>query len=834
MTNNTRAAAHTDTAPPPTEDPGSVEANTSPTSEPAASATAVEASLPTHVDQPTGSEKHQSIAAEFVALKHSTQELARLFKRMSTAVAEGEQKIEKATKLIESLGVFLVENEHLSAEDATVEPFKKTIHEPTATGPSKAQQSRQTTRISSGRGGRRFYPKPYYPRKPNWVLKVLEPFGLEDVQALDQMELQETTLKCLAADGVEEAGYIEKRALKNVISGCDAILQIRDNRLENYAAYTLVDLLDHATPEVESVIVMNRLGAMSSKAFLKSVQRHIETANLKLSQHILPENVETDLEHLAKNTPNRPRLFICTPEMLEQLHTKCVIAPKAVQVMILFEAEHVLKVPSHVQIIKTTLDTMENCQVVLACHVATEDVLLSQDAFAFDAEKVIFSMDHATIHTARHYYYTDKSMTAALMTKAVDMSKKHTVVVICHGGSEAQTLKEQLSSRTHVYTAADLATTTGVISGLLLRANNESIMLSAKPHAGARMVLNLSSTALTPERYLGMLASTMDLGEPCEVVTKVESRAALEEIEALGWASSNNHHPLAPFDTFDTTGHGTPTSCPSQESYQRVGQTISDNQMEQLRSQMDTFRTNLETFARLHRKDIQKDPEFRMHFQKMCGNIGVDPLASSKGYWGELLGVGDFYYELGIQIIDVCLSTRALNGGLMELSEVKRRVERMRGLRDNNNSNNKSNSTSTLNSSTNISTSKWSLPTSKDASMAITEDDVLRSIKTLAPLGSGFQVLQIGDKKMVSSVPRELNRDQSVILGLVQKTNGHVNVNVVVERLGWESGRIKAALDTLLEDSLMWIDKQAEPYEYWVPGFFEPEDDDIYATAPSA
>lgn len=94
----------------------------------------------------------------------------------------------------------------------------------------------------------------------------------------------------------------------------------------------------------------------------------------------------------------------------------------------------------------------------------------------------------------------------------------------------------------------------------------------------------------------------------------------------------------------------------------------------------------------------------------------------------------------------------------MELSEVKRRVERMRGLRD---------SSKTHNTSS-TSTSKWSLPTSKDTSMAITEDDVLRSIKTLAPLGSGFQVLQIGDKKMVSSVPRELNRDQSVILGLVQ------------------------------------------------------------------
>ncbi|KAG0328231.1 Vacuolar protein sorting-associated protein SNF8 [Podila humilis] len=260
--------------------------------------------------------------------------------------------------------------------------------------------------------------------------------------------------------------------------------------------------------------------------------------------------------------------------------------------------------------------------------------------------------------------------------------------------------------------------------------------------------------------------------------------------------------------------------------------------MVQLQSQLETFRDNLETFARLHRKDIQKDPIFRMHFQKMCGNIGVDPLASSKGYWGELLGVGDFYYELGIQIIDVCLSTRALNGGLMELSEVKRRVERMRGIRDAPSSHQQQQQPQTSNSNNNLYNSiasKWAKnrSLSKDMSMEVTEDDVLRSIKTLAPLGSGFQVLEIGNKKMVSSVPRELNKDQSIILGLVQQTNGHVNAMVIGNRLGWENGRIKTALDTLLEDSLMWIDMQAEPHEYWVPGFFEPEEDDIYAAPAS-
>ena len=51
-----------------------------------------------------------------------------------------------------------------------------------------------------------------------------------------------------------------------------------------------------------------------------------------------------------------------------------------------------------------------------------------------------------------------------------------------------------------------------------------------------------------------------------------------------------------------------------------------------------------------------------------AGPTGVDPLASNKGFWAEILGVGDFYYELGVQIADVCMATRPLNGGLIEIS----------------------------------------------------------------------------------------------------------------------------------------------------------------------
>ena len=47
--------------------------------------------------------------------------------------------------------------------------------------------------------------------------------------------------------------------------------------------------------------------------------------------------------------------------------------------------------------------------------------------------------------------------------------------------------------------------------------------------------------------------------------------------------------------------------------------------------------------------------------------------------WNELLGFGDFYYELGVQILEACLASRPLNGGIMELGQLRVAVTRRRG-----------------------------------------------------------------------------------------------------------------------------------------------------------
>ena len=80
---------------------------------------------------------------------------------------------------------------------------------------------------------------------------------------------------------------------------------------------------------------------------------------------------------------------------------------------------------------------------------------------------------------------------------------------------------------------------------------------------------------------------------------------------------------------------------------------------------LEKFKESLSDFAMKHKDRINKDPEFRMQFHAMCLAVGVDPLASSKGFWADILGFGDFYFELGVKVIHTCLETRVNNGGLM-------------------------------------------------------------------------------------------------------------------------------------------------------------------------
>ncbi|KAM1394730.1 hypothetical protein PS2_030291 [Malus domestica] len=229
---------------------------------------------------------------------------------------------------------------------------------------------------------------------------------------------------------------------------------------------------------------------------------------------------------------------------------------------------------------------------------------------------------------------------------------------------------------------------------------------------------------------------------------------------------------------------GLQNAAASRDQYRLLGENVAKIRTDLMKEQLTTFRTQLEDFARKHKNDIRKNPAFRSQFHNMCTKVGVDPLASNKGFWAELLGIGDFYYELGVQIVDICLATRPHNGGLINLQELCRLLRQRR----------------------------------KSDREAVSEDDCLRAISKLKVLGNGYEVISVGKRKLVRSVPTELNKDHNEILELAQ-AQGFVTVPEVERRLSWTTGRAIDAFDTLLDEGLAMIDDGHKDgvRRYWFP-----------------
>nr|ADO27879.1 vacuolar-sorting protein snf8 [Ictalurus furcatus] len=224
----------------------------------------------------------------------------------------------------------------------------------------------------------------------------------------------------------------------------------------------------------------------------------------------------------------------------------------------------------------------------------------------------------------------------------------------------------------------------------------------------------------------------------------------------------------------------------AEAKYKERGTVLAEDQIAQMSKQLETFKTHLEEFASKHKQEIRKSSRFRVQFQEMCATIGVDPLASGKGFWSEMLGVGDFYYELGVQIIEVCLALKHRNGGLITLDELHQRVLKGRG----------------------------------KFAQDVSQDDLVRAIKKLKAMGNGFGMIPVGGSYLVQSVPAELNMDHTVVLQLAEK-KGYVTVSEIKDNLKWEKERACHVLDDLLKEGLAWLDTQAagEP-QYWLPALF--------------
>ena len=251
-------------------------------------------------------------------------------------------------------------------------------------------------------------------------------------------------------------------------------------------------------------------------------------------------------------------------------------------------------------------------------------------------------------------------------------------------------------------------------------------------------------------------------------------------------------------------------------SYGTLSDSLSAAQLTNLQSQLHQFQTSLKTFAVKHGSKIKSDPAFRGAFSAMCTELGVDPLAGGRrGIW-DWVGFGDWTFALAVQVVDVCLSTRDRNGGLHEMEDVISAVRSLRDLHQQQPSKNEA------------STNKPAGPISELLDTTITEPDIVRAIKSLEPLGSGYSIISIGSKKFIRSVPAELDHDSLAIFDSIitaPHPKGYTTDRILQSSLNWSAERVKDALNkALMRDSMLWVDSQVGPDRYYAPVLFEFQD----------
>ncbi|KAM0754736.1 vacuolar-sorting protein SNF8 [Meredithblackwellia eburnea MCA 4105] len=253
-------------------------------------------------------------------------------------------------------------------------------------------------------------------------------------------------------------------------------------------------------------------------------------------------------------------------------------------------------------------------------------------------------------------------------------------------------------------------------------------------------------------------------------------------------------------------------------SYGQLSSDLLETQMAILNANMSTFQTTLSNFSTRHRAKIASSPQFRQHFSQLCAELGVDPLGGgTKGLWDKI-GVGDWYYALGVQVVDVCLQARERGGGLVALDEVLHRVMQLRS-----------------------GGGKGALKPSASGQLQpqqteISESDIKRAIEALEPLGCGYALLVVGGKKVVQCYPGGLDRDSLVVVEAAGSTGrGAVTQDEILQFTrkggavdGWNLDRIDRAIEkAIMDDGMVWVDEQSggggvvAGKEYWVPALFD-------------
>lgn len=237
------------------------------------------------------------------------------------------------------------------------------------------------------------------------------------------------------------------------------------------------------------------------------------------------------------------------------------------------------------------------------------------------------------------------------------------------------------------------------------------------------------------------------------------------------------------------------TAAVIQQKMADVGAQLDAQRTSQLQDHIELLEKRLQELATKHEALVRRDPLVRAKLKEMAAGLGVDLLGSRHNVFSKALGFGDYYYELCVRIVEICMTEKPFCGGMVPLATVLRALQKAK------------------------------------PQDGLAENDVVYALEKLRVLGSGYDVVSIGAPpvRYIRATPEELSTDAVAVLQVASSscplaTSAAVAPCVTSMQLAtslrWAPVRIEAALHTLLESGLAWIDTggpEGAASSYWFP-----------------
>jgi ESCRT-II complex subunit VPS22 len=221
------------------------------------------------------------------------------------------------------------------------------------------------------------------------------------------------------------------------------------------------------------------------------------------------------------------------------------------------------------------------------------------------------------------------------------------------------------------------------------------------------------------------------------------------------------------------------------EKFQNLGLSISNSQQEQLQTQLQVFQAALISFKEDYKDEIRHNENIRSVFSEICIAFGIDPLVVASTLGDDEKSKYERRNQLCLKIIEWCMRTRPLNGGIIALDDLVRLI----------------------NSDTWVNT---------DLHLVFTESDIMDAINHLSVLGKELEHVKIGKREYIKSISQELNPDQRAILDTADVL-GYVSVSLLHDNFGWKRVRCRTSIDELVTNGILWVDiREKRETKYWI------------------